>query len=204
MRSSIKAGFTLLEVNLAVLILSAGVLGLCALYSMGYRENRQSKEDVAVAGYADAILAPLVNALSATNVTWDAWTSLGATIRDEASDYGVADAVWPSSGAKHGWECYVDVDTSDRQKFRFSVNRDCNGMARKVFDDVNTRLGTVDHKGGFPGIDNKYFYGLVLSRRGPLIQLSVKISRRREDLMATSMFVSEVRYQGDPERNDQQ
>ena len=126
---------------------------------------------------------------------------IGDELNNDASDYGVADAVWPTSGSKYGWECYVDVDTSDKYKFRYSVSKSCNSTAQKdVFSEINRRLTGVDHKGSFPGIPPDYYYGLVMSRKGPLIMLSVKISRRREDLLATSMFVSEVRFQGDGEK----
>ena len=57
-------GFTLVEVCLAIAVMAVGVLSMCGLYTLGYRENRQSVEDVAAAGYADAYLAPLVQGLS--------------------------------------------------------------------------------------------------------------------------------------------
>ena len=60
-----KRAFTLIEVNLAMLIMAGGILSIVGLYSLGFRENRQSTEDVAGAAYADAVLSPLVMALSA-------------------------------------------------------------------------------------------------------------------------------------------
>ena len=50
-----RSGFTLVEVNLAIFIMAVGVLSMCALYGLGYRENRQSEEDVYATASADAV-----------------------------------------------------------------------------------------------------------------------------------------------------
>ena len=52
----LKRGFTLVEVNLAVFIMAGGILAMISLYSLGYRENRQSREDVAAAALADDVI----------------------------------------------------------------------------------------------------------------------------------------------------
>ena len=64
----LRKAFTLMEVNLAILIMAGGVLSVVSLFAFGYRENRQSREDVASAAYADAVMSPLVMACSATNL----------------------------------------------------------------------------------------------------------------------------------------
>ena len=48
-----RRGFTLIEVNLAMFVMAVGTLGLVSLYSLGYRENQQSNEDVQAAAVAD-------------------------------------------------------------------------------------------------------------------------------------------------------
>ena len=75
-----RSGFTLVEVNLAIFIMAVGVLSMCALYGLGYRENRQSLEDVRGAAVAEANLSLLTAALSSTNMTWKSWTSIGTYI----------------------------------------------------------------------------------------------------------------------------
>ena len=35
-----RQAFTLMEVNLAIFIMAAGVLGMVSLYSLGFRESR--------------------------------------------------------------------------------------------------------------------------------------------------------------------
>ena len=68
-----KSAFTLIEVNLAMLIMAGGILSVVGLYALGFRENRQGREDVAAAAYADAVISPLVLAISSTNVTWSSF-----------------------------------------------------------------------------------------------------------------------------------
>ena len=74
-----KKAFTLIEVNLAMLIMAGGILSMVSLYSLGFRENRQSREDVEGAALADAFMSPVVAALSATNVPWSAWRSFSSS-----------------------------------------------------------------------------------------------------------------------------
>jgi hypothetical protein len=71
-----KKAFTLIEVNLAIMVMAVGVMGIISLYAFGYREERQSREDVASASYADAVMGPLVTALTATNVKWSAFRQI--------------------------------------------------------------------------------------------------------------------------------
>ena len=47
-----KRAFTLMEVNLAIMIMAGGILSILGLYSLGYRENSQSREDVAATAKA--------------------------------------------------------------------------------------------------------------------------------------------------------
>ena len=89
----LRKAFTLMEVNLAILIMAGGVLSVVSLFALGYRENRQSREDVAAAAYADAVLSPLIMACSATNLKWSVY-------RQEWSLPGTA-----------GWGDYLDRST---------------------------------------------------------------------------------------------
>ena len=65
-----RRAFTLIEVNLAMLIMAGGILSIVGLYAFGFRENRQSREDVAATALADSVISPLVMAISATNLKW--------------------------------------------------------------------------------------------------------------------------------------
>ena len=186
-----RRGFTLLEVNLAIFIMAVGTLAMCALYALGFRESRQSVEDVAAAAYADAYLGPLVQGLSATNMTWTSWRQIGEK-PSKSTTSQVADAIWP----KNGWMAYVERPSRDGFSYRVAANP--NGTANTVFGDVLSKVpGTF--KGSRPGIPGGYHYALVVTRRGPIVQLAFRIARRRESLMAQPVFVSEIRYQGDPE-----
>lgn len=71
-----KSGFSLMEVNMAILVVAIGVLGMIALFPLGLRESVQAKEDTQQAMYADFVLSQLVPALSQTNLTWSEWVGM--------------------------------------------------------------------------------------------------------------------------------
>lgn len=183
-----KRGFTLLEVNLAIFVMATGVLGMCALYAFGFRENRQSVEDVAAIAFADTYLSPLVQGLSATNMTWSNWCEIGEKATGDR--VRVADGVWP----EHGWLDYVeDADETYR------VKKNPNGTADGVFNDVMGQVLAL-YKGQKPSIDGDFSYALVVTRCGAKVQLAFRVARRRDTLMSQPVIVSEVHFQGEPDR----
>jgi len=185
-----KKGFTLLEVNLAVFIMATGVLGMCALYSLGFRESRQSVEDVAAAAFADAYLGPLIQGLSATNLTWSAWKKLGDPPSSTESGF---DGLWPAGG----WLDYMNVSNS--KDGTFGVQNGSRAKADGVFKKIIEQVPS-EYKGADPGISSDYPYGLVLTRRGAVIQLAFRVARRQGELLTQLPIVSEVHFQGDPDK----
>ena len=190
MRMLMRKGFTLMEVNLAILVMAVGSLAMISLYSLGFRESRQSEEDVAGAGYADAVFAPLVNVLSATNMTWSAWRSIGQSGSDDA----LYDGLLPANG----WGAYVQsIGTNKSGKYR--VNSGCNGTANSVFSTIAGKAPSGVSPAGMPSLGS-YYYALVATRKGATISLAFRSSRRLDTLMSQPIYYVEVHYQGDPER----
>ena len=186
-----RRGFTLLEVNLAIFIMATGVLVMCGLYSLGFRENRQSVEDVASAAFADAYLGPLVQGLSATNMQWRSWIQIGdSPAKSETTD--IAQGVWPNNG----WMAYVQ-QVGTTANYRISGNP--RATADQVFGKVLSKV-PAPYKGENPGLPDDFHYGLVVTRCGATVQLAFRASRRKEALMSQPLFVSEVHFQGDPEQ----
>jgi len=108
-------GFTLIEVNLAMLIMAGGILSIVGLYSFGFRENRQGREDVAAAAYADAVVSPLMMSISSTNLKWSVFKN---------------EFYLPS---KEGWGAYFNSDGV--------VTSDPLSMAKDAYDSVERKLG---------------------------------------------------------------
>ena len=184
-----RRGFTLLEVNLAIFIMATGTLAMCALYALGFRESRQSVEDVAAASFADAYLGPLVQGLSATNMTWQSWLQIGETPA-KSETKKVADAVWP----KDGWMAYVEKPKED-DSFSYRIKGNPKATADGVFTQVRGKCPSP-YQGTNPGISSDYHYGLVVTRCGSTVQLAFRVARRKEALMSQPLIVSEVRFQG--------
>ena len=192
-----RQAFTLMEVNLAIFIMATGVLGMVSLYSLGFRESRQSEEDVASAGLADAFFAPLVAGLSATNMTWSGWCQAVPNVNSDTCN-GIA----PQRGGENqGWAAYVrkiDAD-SDGTYEAFSVDPGWKSLADGVFSKI-VGQAPAEYRGSLPSVSADYCYGLVATRRGSTISLAFRASRRREALMSQPVYYTEVHFQG---RTDQ-
>jgi len=201
----LQRAFTLIEVNLAIFIMAGGVLAMISLYSFGFRESRQSREDVASAALAESVLNPLVIALSSRNLTWSEWRSIGFTTISAGSGTGTSGArvqVLPGSGNKAGWLAYLDTRGSGSKK-TYYVSSDPGSQARSVY----SRLVGADRDGwNLPGtvtIPEGMTYALVASRESedsPVISLAVRCVRKnlRNTLMSQPVFATEVHFQGDP------
>ena len=188
----LRQAFTLVEVNLAIFIMAAGVLGMVSLYSLGFRESRQSVEDVASSGIADSFFAPLVAGLSATNMTWQQWCeAVPSANRDDCNGLSPA----------NGWAGYVTKidDDGDGNYEAYRVNSGCNGTANGVATRILGQVPT-EYRGSCPSVNANYRYALVATRRGSTIALAFRSSRRLETLMSQPVFYTEVHFQG---RTDQ-
>lgn len=188
-----RRAFTLIEVNLAIMVMAGGVLGMVALYSLGLRENSQSVEDVASAGFADAMFAPLVATLSSRDLTWSDWCKAVPNANGDAAE--ICNGLAPADG----WAGYVrDIDI-DNNKKDYLVESDCNHTADGVASQI-TGLKSANVSASPPSIGNGYKYALVATRRGSTISLAFRASRRLQTLMSQPIYYTEVHFQGDPTR----
>ena len=183
-----RGAFTLMEVNLAIFVMAVGVLGMVSLYSLGYRESGQSEEDVASAGFADAFLSPLAAGLCATNMTWQDWCNAVPDINSDACN-----GLYPNGG----WTAYIRKidDNNDGIYEAFAVENGCNGTADDVFNKIKGRVPS-EWRTNKPTIDSDYSYALVATRKGAVISLAFRASRRRSQLMSQPVYFTEVHFQG--------
>ena len=68
-----QAGFSLMEVNMAVFVMAVGILSMVVLYPLGLRESTQGQADLKQAVFADYLLNQAVAAASLTNFPWSEW-----------------------------------------------------------------------------------------------------------------------------------
>lgn len=184
-----RRAFTLIEVNLAILVMAGGIVGMVSLFSLGLRESRQSVEDVASAGFADAVFSPLVAVLSATNLTWNSWCQAVPDVDGRTDCSGLA----PNNGTdRQGWSAYVRSIDDGKD---FLIESGCNSIAQGVFSKIagNAPPGISP---SWPPIDSDYSCGLVATRRGSTISLAFRASRRRQSLFAMPVYYTEVHFQG--------
>lgn len=172
-----KKAFTLMEVNLAILIMAGGVLSILGLYSFGYRENRQSREDVVSAAYADAVMSPLVMALSATNLKWSTFRNI------------------QSQPSHEGWSKYFD------NRGRAVSNPD--SLAKEAFTSVLGELG-YEGSGDKPKSEwpstaaNGMRAGLVIlhDEGNSIVKIGFRATKNPAELLAMPLYYTEVRFQG--------
>lgn len=178
-----KKAFTLIEVNLAILVMAGGILSIVGLYSLGFRENRQSSEDVASAAYADAVISPLVMAISATNLKWSVFKDM------------------PSYPDEAGWRQYFDNDGL--------VTDDPTGKAKGVFNSVMGKMrgaaeGSLEVNAEWPdSASGNLKAGLVVLHdevSPAIVKIAFRAPKQSAMLLSSPLYYTEVRFQGLPEK----
>ena len=204
MTSFSKRAFTLMEVNLAIFIMAVGVLGMVALYPLGFREGTQSRSDVVEATIADGILNPIVAALSATNMTWASWENL---VNRGNNDTGL----YPSDG----WGAYSDSNFAPRDYSAICGTADsvigvidgqCPGgvkpgsLAKKMLSYARSKkmaCALVFAAGSLPQLDNNNTSEPYKDKSR--IVLALRVSRSAGQLFSAPVFYTEVHFQGQRE-----
>lgn len=178
-----RRAFTLIEVNLAIMVMAVGVLGLISLYSLGYRESEQSNEDVEAAALAERNLNALVTMLSSTNMTWSAWNQIGTI---------------PSGGGRgSGWGAYFNESNIKGGSGGSGVSGETNSRAESVYAAVQGKCS------GCEGSDVPFYRGslqcgLVVHQSGGRCALSFRAGRRAGSMIYQPLYYTEVFFQGDP------
>ena len=178
-----KRAFTLIEVNLAMLIMAGGILSIVGLYAFGFRENRHSREDVAATTLADSVISPLAMAISATNLKW-------SVFRQEK--------FFPSEKA---WGDYVNS--------KGVVSANPESRAESVFSQTMSWIsgaakGPLGVKTQFPSTalnGTGMSCGLVVQHDedSAIVRISFRATRLPGELLAMPLFYTEVRFQGLPD-----
>ena len=202
MKRVLKRAFTLIEVNLAIFIMAGGVLAMISLYSLGFRESRQSREDVASAALADSILNPIVIALSSRDLTWRQWKALPFRNLNSGVDTGEGGSGTIQVMPDKGWLSYFET-RGTRSSKTYYVSVDPVGKARKVYSDLVSADKSNWNLPSSPTLPPGMTYALVASRESensPVITLGVRCVRKtlRNTLMSQPVFSTEVHFQGDP------
>ena len=179
-----KRGFTLMEVNLAILIMAGGILAMVSLFSLGFRENRQSREDVGGAAIADTVLSPMIMAASATNLRWSVFRR---------------EFYYPSH---EGWREYFDSNGI--------VSSDPESRAENVFGSFMSQMssaaeGSLDVKTAFPQSEVRgagLSCGLVVmhDEDSPVVRIAFRATKQPGMLLAMPIYYTEVHFQGDPDK----
>ena len=179
-----QAGFSLMEVNMAVFVMAIGILGMVALFPLGLREGTQGRQDMIQSMFADHALNQLTPILSATNVTWKEWVDLDQTSLPNATrtggTIGRGSIEWraaPSWVRNHnglrlldGWKLSGKPmqDTQYRVFFQLVGNNDETGPAPSSrIMGIGVR-STEQNPPGNHWTNNVLYYGEVMFRGDPM------------------------------------
>ncbi len=172
--------FTLIEVNLAMLIMAGGILSVVGLYALGFRENRQGREDVAAAAYADAVISPLVQAISSTNVTWSNFKR---------------EFYYPNAD---GWKSYLDgngiVSTDPQSKGESSYSR-VRGWLGNIGSDLDLTFPSVARPAS-PKMSCAVVVMHPQDSAVATIGFRAVDANNYKTLMGMPLFFTQVRFQG--------
>lgn len=170
-----KRAFTLIEVNLAMLIMAGGILSLVGLYALGFRESAQSAEDVEGAAVADYIISEATKALSLDTITWTQFeTAVGGNT---------------GSNPENGWMDYLD---------RVNEELVCQNDPRQKARGILSSLGVGNYSPNTGNIPNEYYWGIVATHEenSGVVTIAVRVAKEKKTLMAQPLYVSQVRFQG--------
>ena len=171
MKTRLRKAFTLMEVNLAIMIMAGGILSIVSLYSLGYRENRQSREDVSGAAFADAVISPLVMAASSTNLKWSVFKTI-------------------QSNPPNGWKDYLDgngLTTSNPES-----------KARSVYSAFLSKVGASSASWPSGSKTGNLKGGLVIlhDEGSAVIRIGFRAAKNTGELLSLPLYYTEVRFQG--------
>ncbi len=170
-----KRAFTLIEVNLAMLIMAGGILSLVGLYSLGFRESAQSAEDVEGAAVADYIISEATKALSLDTIQWSQFKNV----------VGGTGASLPEKG----WRDYLD-----------QVNDElvCKNDPRQKARGILSGLGIGNYSPQTGNIPNDYYWGIVVTQEenSGVVTIAVRVAKEMKTLIAQPLYVSKVRVRG--------
>ena len=125
------AGFSLIEVNLAVLMIAVGLLSLFALFPLGLRQSEMSITDTNEALFAEYVLCGLEG--NAQDVSdWEQWSDLSQFVTNMIA--GVTPVEDFST-----WSKYTDPDTSASLYLHTSTNLTGNQSNGVLFPDGGKR-----------------------------------------------------------------
>ncbi len=161
-----KKAFTLIEVNLAMMIMAGGILSIVGLYAFGFRESRQSVEDVEGAAVAEAVISQLSMAISSTNLTWSNFKN----------EYYL-----PS---EEGWGYFIN----DKGEVKQEPNG--NGALSSAMSHFKGSAQSVS-LGGY-----KYGLVVMHDQDSPIVRIGVRVTQNKSLLMSMPLYYSEVRFQG--------
>lgn len=120
-RALLRRGFSLIEVNLAILLVTIGLLTLFALFPQGLRESEMAVVDTHEAMFADHVLSG-VKANAQDILDWNTWTNQSYFMDAVQVDiYPIKDGVWVQTAVATNFPNMQAVQDIEPRKLRYRL-----------------------------------------------------------------------------------
>lgn len=179
-----RKAFTLVEVNFAIGAFAIGLLTIMALFSLAFKEGRQSSEDIQTTAAADAIFSQLVMAASSTNLVWSRFSEIES---------------YPDGADTRGWEVYT-------RGAGYLPIKDPSSTANGAISGFLSELAQCSSSpAGFPTAiadpsNGDLKYGVLIQHTpgDRIIRFSFRAARISSMLFSAPLYYTEAVFQGDP------
>ena len=177
-----KKGFSLIEVNMAILVVATGVLAVAVLYPAGLRESVQSQSDFKQVMFADYVLNIAVAAACSTNVTWQEWSVW-------ANQYNMMNL---NKETKTGMDKFNSVPGFMQNEIKDAIKRYISTQDSRMVDDMDGTYAVYCML--VPGFSDQLMGIMVRSLDGDTSKMSSELRKQR--LPNQPLFYAEARFQG--------
>jgi len=168
-----RGGFTLIEINLVLLIVGIGLVALLGLFPVGLRQAGLATGDTVQAVFADQVLNTL-QAQASTITNWTEWTTFQASVLQDAKISTKRD---PASGT-HTLKANQDVKIDDYLVDGNTIRYRLSFQPVALPEPLNSR--------GFGG---------------RLMRAFIQVSERAEsDLLNATVYCTDFVFMGPPPR----
>lgn len=146
-------GFSLIEVNLAILMVAVGLLALFALFPLGLRESEKGLADTQESMFADTVLSAMEgNAITLTN--WATWQNSSVFYSAAVNGINIQAITTPlSDGSGWGLTNSPGISFPDGSGFtlRYSLSLSdvAPGRKRATLRVMHGKYGTFDQASVF-------------------------------------------------------
>lgn len=166
-----KAGFSLVEVCLAIAVVGIGLLGVFSLFPAGLSMNKKNTDATVSTMFAEDVLNGLHAIIDSEPSKWNASVTQWKTDKDLTNGYPTAESIWRLNESTRGLDLSGKVATNKyvnhegyediALRYKTTFTQPYPGKVRQARLVVwNGEFGSSDEKDGYLFITTFFNYGM--------------------------------------------